>query len=63
MMTAEDLRAYKADWMRQRRNRWRNAGNCQECGIPVEKYTRCSSCRAKRAPYDRERQRMKRVAA
>lgn len=62
-MTPEALRAYKAKWMRQRRNRWKAASNCMECGAPVEKYTRCQECRAKRAPYDRERQRMKRVAA
>lgn len=62
-MTPEALRAYKAEWQRRRRIRWREAGNCQECGIPVEKYTRCSGCRAKRAPYDCERQRRKRVAA
>ena len=55
--TTEGLRAYHARrpnrvWIWQR---YRAAGGCGECGLPVTRYSRCLACRLRHAAVQRRK--------
>ena len=41
------MQAYHRRWKAALRARWRAAGCCLECGLPVTRFAKCVECRAK----------------
>ncbi len=54
---ANQRRAYHRDYYRPYRlacyRRYRDAGACGNCGLPVERFAKCNKCRAKDAQRKR----------
>jgi hypothetical protein len=53
----------KRRYQRTRFARWRAAGCCVDCGLPVTRFVRCLRCRVIRAAYDLARYHQRKVAA
>lgn len=49
----DDRRAYQREYcrpyVRARWQRWRDAGACGHCGLPVKRFTSCNKCRRRAA--------------
>lgn len=44
-----------AEWSKARRDRWRAAGCCIRCGVPVVRFVQCRVCREQAADRARRR--------
>src|SRR5437870_10727400 len=46
---------YQRRWMKEQAERWRRAGCCTKCGIPVKQFKMCLECREKISRWHQSR--------
>lgn len=62
-LNIEDKRANNRMWQKRIESRWRKAGCCIKCGLPVKRFVKCLDCRQKHVQYVLASRRRCRAAA
>ncbi len=47
----EQKRANNREWAARLSERWRAAGGCTKCGLPVQRFTKCFACRQRHVQW------------